>query len=172
MKSFLACIALSQLVWVHAASAQILPTQYCPVAADFVLMPETPTPEGYIGYSFRPPVGFTSNPSQQVDEPTRVVTLRGQAYLSSFPLPWPVLGALGPLNAGPYRLVVSFTYDTPQGPAPCPIFEIPFTVGGSGTPAATPVPFLDSWMLAVLAGLLASLGLATRRRRLRRNVTC
>lgn len=164
MRLFLAVIGLAQLFSVHAVDAQILPTQYCPVASDFVLMPETLTPSGYIGFRFFPPAGFTANPSSEVDEVARVVTLRGQSYLSSFPTPWPVTGGLGPLTTGAYNLDVRFTFDTPQGPQPCPSFRIPFVIGGSGAAPVTPVPSMNAWMLMALAGLLGGLGLAAQRR--------
>lgn len=164
MKIFLVSIALAQVLWAHAVNAQILPTQYCPVANDFVLMAGTLTPDGYIGFSFFPPTSFTANYSQTVNEPARLVTLRGQSYVASAPRPYPVSGGLGPLTAGPYSLDVRFTYDTPQGVQPCPTLQIPFVVGGSGAAPATPVPSVSTWMLMALAGLLGGLGLAAQRR--------
>ena len=142
------------------------PGQYCPVVSDFDIRPDVLYPGNYITYYQRLPPSFTTSRAFSVDEAARVINLVGFAHITGIGIPPnPFPGGLGPVTPGPYRLVVEYYY----APAPnvtefCPILDIPFTVGGSGAPPATPVPSLSTWMLMALAGLLGGLGLVTQRR--------
>ena len=155
--------ALSGLVGAQTAP----PGQYCPLTSDFDIRPETLTPGGHIGYFLSVPPLFTVDTAYSIDESARVVNFVGQSYISSvgIPLPNPFPGGFGPVTPGPYRLIVQFYYFDSQSVRQfCPTLDIPFTVGGSGAASAIPVPFLNLWMLAALAGLLGGLGLVTQRR--------
>ena len=166
MKLCLVSAILLCALCAQSAIAQTAPPgQYCPLASDFDVRPETLTPGGHIGYFLSVPISYTVVTSFSIDESARVINLVGRSYIIGvgIPPPNPIPGGFGPVTPGPYHLIVKFFYyDAQSVRQECPTLDIPFTVG-SGPASATPVPAMSTWMLMALAGVLGGLGFAAQR---------